>query len=132
MTIRPSCNNCHFKNLNRCSDLTLGDFWGIWDIKPKMDDDKGTSLVLVHSEKGKEIWDKIKTKCLVAEVEMKDTYLQNPSLVSSSYLYPGRDELLERLDQEGFDVIIKEVDKIRKQRNKKSFIIKRIWRRIKR
>ena len=37
---RASCENCQFKGYNRVSDFTLGDFWGIWDIAPEMDDNK--------------------------------------------------------------------------------------------
>lgn len=40
------------KKLNRVSDITVADFWGIQNELPEMDDDKGTSFVLVHSEKG--------------------------------------------------------------------------------
>src|SRR5690606_22917336 len=39
--LRPSCYNCQFKTLNRESDITLADFWGIQKICPEMDDDKG-------------------------------------------------------------------------------------------
>lgn len=51
--LRPSCHSCSFKG-GRCgSDITLGDFWGIEKVSPKIDDDKGVSVVLVNSEKGK-------------------------------------------------------------------------------
>lgn len=46
---RESCANCQFKGYNRVSDLTIGDFWGIWDVAPEMDDNKGTSVVLVQT-----------------------------------------------------------------------------------
>ena len=51
---RPFCENCSFKGCSRSSDITLGDFWGIWDISPEMDDDKGTSGILIQSAKG--VW----------------------------------------------------------------------------
>jgi glycosyltransferase involved in cell wall biosynthesis/coenzyme F420-reducing hydrogenase beta subunit len=50
--LRPSCYNCKTKKLNRVSDITLADFWGINEIDPELNDDKGLSLLLVHSEKG--------------------------------------------------------------------------------
>jgi coenzyme F420-reducing hydrogenase beta subunit len=49
---RPSCANCPAKGYARVSDLTLGDFWGIWDIRPELDDDRGVSLVMAQTEKG--------------------------------------------------------------------------------
>ena len=53
--LRPSCYRCRVK-AGRCgSDLTLGDFWGIEDVMPHIDDDKGVSLVLANSKKGEDI-----------------------------------------------------------------------------
>jgi acetyltransferase-like isoleucine patch superfamily enzyme len=50
--LRPSCNQCQFKGDKRVADITLADFWGIERVDPDMDDNKGTSLVLINSEKG--------------------------------------------------------------------------------
>lgn len=58
--LRPSCHDCKFKRLNRSSDITIGDAWGVQSFLPEMDDDKGTSVVLIHSEKGKELFEIIK------------------------------------------------------------------------
>lgn len=53
--LRPSCYACKVRS-GRCgSDLTLGDFWGIWNIRPEIDDNKGTSLILVNTRKGSEM-----------------------------------------------------------------------------
>lgn len=53
--LRPSCYACRAKN-GRCgSDFTLGDFWGINKINPSFDDNKGCSLLLVNSERGREL-----------------------------------------------------------------------------
>lgn len=49
--LRPSCYNCNFKGIERVSDVTVANFWRIENILPKMDDDKGTSLIVVHSWK---------------------------------------------------------------------------------
>ena len=50
-----SCYNCRFKGDNYFSDITLGDFWGIENVLPGFSDDKGVSLVLIRSAKGKNI-----------------------------------------------------------------------------
>lgn len=54
--LRPSCHSCRFKDIPRGSDLTIGDAWGIQKHMPDMDDDRGTSVVLVNSEKGRQLW----------------------------------------------------------------------------
>lgn len=55
--LRPSCHDCRFKALERPSDITLGDCWGVENYMPDMDDNKGTSVILIHSEKGGKLFD---------------------------------------------------------------------------
>ena len=50
--LRPSCYGCRFKEGKSESDITLGDFWGIDQLKPEFDDDLGVSLVMINSPKG--------------------------------------------------------------------------------
>ena len=65
--LRPSCHSCRFKDLPRRSDLTIGDAWGIQKHMPEMDDDRGTSVVLVHSEKGRRLWAQIASELNVKQ-----------------------------------------------------------------
>ena len=58
LTLRPSCYSCHFRG-NHGSDLTLGDYWGIEKIHPRMADNKGTSLILVYTDKGQRLMEGI-------------------------------------------------------------------------
>lgn len=55
--IRRSCFECKYKIEDRVSDITIGDFWGMKDVE--MDDDKGTSAVMIHSCKGRELFQKL-------------------------------------------------------------------------
>jgi coenzyme F420-reducing hydrogenase beta subunit len=72
--LRPSCHNCQFKSVERVSDLTIGDAWGIEKVMPEFSDDKGTSLVLVHSQKGLDLLNMIYDKVYIKEGEI-DTLL---------------------------------------------------------
>ena len=51
-SVRPSCYNCRFKTQKRVSDITIWDCFNINEIDKSFDDDKGTTRVLVQSEKG--------------------------------------------------------------------------------
>ncbi len=53
--LRPSCYSCACKMFATESDLTLADYWGVQHIQPEADDDRGTGLVFVHSEKALEM-----------------------------------------------------------------------------
>ena len=72
--LRPACHSCRFKEFPRFSDLTLGDAWGVGDILPDMDDDGGTSLILVNSEKGQALLEQVQSS-LICRPEALDTLL---------------------------------------------------------
>lgn len=46
--LKPSCYTCNAHREHRASDITLADFWGIQNVLPELDDDKGTSLVITN------------------------------------------------------------------------------------
>lgn len=52
---RPSCYTCPFKGIERVSDITLADFWGVKALLPEAHNPAGTSLVLLHSEKARRL-----------------------------------------------------------------------------
>lgn len=81
---RPSCSECKFKGYSRVSDITLGDFWGIWDIEPEMDDNKGTSVVLIHTPNGEKLWRDIEPMIKSKEVTLEQTSRQNQSMLKPS------------------------------------------------
>lgn len=53
VSVRKACDTCRFAHIPRQGDITLADFWGVAKYNPKFDDGKGTSLVILNSEKGK-------------------------------------------------------------------------------
>lgn len=101
---RESCAGCRFKGYDRVSDITLADFWGIWDVAPEMDDDKGTSLVLLHSGKAKDLFSGLEKdgKIKLKEVGLPEASKQNPSLLYSSASRPERGAVLDYIMQNGY------------------------------
>ncbi|SDB01964.1 Coenzyme F420 hydrogenase/dehydrogenase, beta subunit C-terminal domain [Butyrivibrio sp. INlla16] len=57
--LRPSCHVCKYKSLDRPSDMTIGDAWGVEDIFTEFNDNKGSSVIIVHSEPGQELYNSI-------------------------------------------------------------------------
>lgn len=96
---RESCENCQFKGYNRVSDLTIGDFWGIWDIAPEMDDNKGTSVVLVQTEKGAVLFKSISDKLAIKRVTLEQASSQNAAMVTTIHLNPKRNEALDIINR---------------------------------
>ena len=60
LILRKSCTDCRFSKIPRQGDITIGDFWGVEEFDKELDDNQGTSIVLVNSPKGKEIFEKLK------------------------------------------------------------------------
>lgn len=110
LTIRPSCFDCKFKGINRMTDITLGDYWGIWNHLPEMDDNKGTSLVLIHTITGMEIFNKIKGNITMADAVVEKAIKGNSCIVKSTIFNPKRKEFFSRLHNgEDFVLLIEEL-----------------------
>ena len=106
--LRPSCHNCKFKTLNRQSDITLADFWGIENIDSKMDDGKGTSLVIVNSKKGNHILKEIEDFIVFKEVDLNNAIKYNMSAIKSSYCNPRRKYFFKKVNKFKFDKLVNE------------------------
>lgn len=103
---RPSCYDCKFKGTPHKADLTLADFWGIEKIDPSMDQDKGTSLVMVNSDKGQKLFDSIKDKIEWKQFTMDDAKTGNPALHNSIHTsLPNRENFFNDLDKTPFETV---------------------------
>ena len=49
--LRPSCYKCPTKSLKSGSDIMIADFWGIQEIHPEIDDNKGISMLMINNDK---------------------------------------------------------------------------------
>lgn len=47
-----ACYDCAYKSIWRESDITLADAWGIEEYARELDDDRGASVVLIHTDRG--------------------------------------------------------------------------------
>lgn len=97
LILRSSCYICRYANISRCSDFTLGDFWGIGE-NTGFDKGKGVSVVLVNTEKADSIWCEVSKRCIcvqrdIVEAQKGNGQLQVPSQIHENYnkfisLYP--------------------------------------------
>lgn len=58
LILKESCYQCPYAGKLNCADFAIGDFWGCEKIKPEIDDNKGTSILIVNSEKGKNLMER--------------------------------------------------------------------------
>jgi coenzyme F420-reducing hydrogenase beta subunit len=91
--LREACFHCKFKGIeSRQSDITLGDLWGVWDFLPEMSDDKGTSLLFINSDKGRELIESVRTSIITSEIDEKQAIDRNVCAIrpSKPSMFRGR------------------------------------------
>lgn len=98
--IRRSCSNCHFTNLHRVSDLTVSDYWGWEKHYKEWNDNKGVSLLLVNSEKGKILFNSLQEK--IDYIESDKTKCLQPQLIGPSTIGEKIDEVEAVFSKKGF------------------------------
>lgn len=126
--LRPSCYNCKYKDKHRLSDITLGDFWGIENIAPEMDDDKGVSLIIIHSNIGDDLLNAIKDKISYKEIDLDQVIVYNPAIIVSSKESPKRKQFIEDLDNLELNKAVKKYCNVtfgKRVLNKLLYIIKK-------
>lgn len=88
--LRESCYNCKFKGFSSGADITLGDPWGCEQYIPEDNIDKGASLVVILSEKGRELAHNLNLNLISVPISLiKD---KNPSAYRSVQRPPERDK----------------------------------------
>lgn len=107
LCLRPSCYRCHSKSEERESDITLADFWGIENIMPDMFDNKGISLALINSEKGRRIFDAVSDMMYYRNVNFDDAAKFNPSISQSAKLPRRRDKFMHMINCCDFEKAVK-------------------------
>lgn len=90
---RKSCYSCKYANLNRVSDITLGDFWGVERLKLPLDTYYGCSLVIVNSQKGADFFNAVGELNSVP-VKIEDAIRDNAQLTHPSELKMVREKRL--------------------------------------
>lgn len=85
--LNSSCFSCKYTNIKRNSDFTIGDFWGV-ERKLKIYDNKGMSVLLINSDEGLKIFNKLKDNLeyyLINISDLKHGPLRTPTQKPKDY-----------------------------------------------
>ena len=97
-----ACHACPIKSGPPVADLTLGDFWVLPKVRPELDDDKGLSAVLVHTERGQAAMKEVRERLVLTECPY--SYFDGHGTLKKSVdPHPRRDEFFAELDKLPFD-----------------------------
>lgn len=129
LCLRPSCYSCNSKTLNRNSDITLADFWGVENVDSEMFNNKGTSLVLINSKKGKWLLDCIEGKLVIRAVNVNEALRYNSAVYKSAEKPNNRTRFFDDIEKVNFKKAVKknvETDLWKKIRTKVKYEIKKL------
>jgi len=113
------CYDCPFSKIPRQGDVTIGDFWG---VPKELYDERGVSIVLVNSEKGKELVEKVLERVILVPIELEIVYETtkiNSKIISGKLKKPKqREEIITAARKNGFEAVI---EKLMFEKSKKKF-----------
>ncbi len=138
LTYRKNCYDCKYAKKERCSDITLGDFWGLNENSKFYDDkEQGVSLILINTKKGNKLInesssDMILEKRNIDEVLLSNEQLNHPKKMNDNYY-----KFKEMYEKYGFNKAYKKIygfnllKTIIKNRIKKSDIVYSLYKKYK-
>lgn len=113
---RKSCGDCPFPYHKRIGDITLGDFWGIGKYAKDFDDNIGTSLVLLNSRKGKQLFRTVSSydQLRMKKFSYSDIRPSNVPLYKHFMPHPGRRAFFSHLDAgDTYDTALEKAIKVK-------------------
>ena len=114
---RPSCYTCQYKGFPRIADITIADYWGIEKVDKNLDNNIGTSMILLNSQKGETYFEQVKDKLEWQETSFESILPGNIALRKS--IEPAkidRNRFFDDLDKSTFEEVTEKYFPLRKNR----------------
>ena len=106
---RPACAKCLFSRLPRQADLSAGDFWGVSQFNPKLNDGHGTSFVLINNNKHKDLLDILsKDFKLWKQIPIDAVIRINKTVIHPFKPHSGRKHFFSSLEIKKFSPLVKD------------------------
>lgn len=95
---RESCYRCQFATPERVGDICIGDYLGITKKDKNFYDKKGVSIVIINSENGFELFNKIKNSAETITVDYEYVVLKQTTLRGPTKRHYARDTFYTNLN----------------------------------
>lgn len=105
---RPCCYTCGYSSTSRVGDITIGDYWNIAEVAPTVNTDGGVSAVLVNTEKGRQLTEKISAFASLTETSLEAAVAGNGNLSAPCERPQSRDRLYAKINERGYTVVAAE------------------------
>lgn len=106
LCLRQYCHTCPYTKVNKPSDITMGDFWGVEDFRPGFDDHKGCSMAIVHSLKAEKII-KVLPNTEILKVSIEEVTKRQGNAFVPSTPNPRREEFWKNYAKKQFPFILR-------------------------
>lgn len=118
--VRPICHKCPFTKVKRVSDITIADLWGVEQINSKLNNSRGTSLILLNTKKAINIKANLSNYLELEVIDIEKAIEFNPQLKHPTQPNQNRDKFMNDLNNEY------NFNELRKKYLKKRPLLKRI------
>lgn len=105
LVYQESCYSCKYATQDRCSDITIGDFWGFNNDKLPFitEHPYGLSLVMINNENGEKLLNECSNKFFYQERELEEAVNGNKQLRFPTVRNRKRDKFLKLYHKYGFE-----------------------------
>lgn len=129
MALKPACYTCPFVGLDRVSDLTMGDFWGIEKVAHDFYSPKGVSLLIVNNQKGAEYQHQIADRADFLECDAESAFAYQHNMSSPTKKPQATDQFWLDFESKPFAYIMKNYARYTTKRRFRRFVKTKILRR---
>lgn len=104
---RKECYSCQYNTIERISDFTTGNFWGIENMTDEFDTKNGVSMLLINTDMANTLFKKVADRYQTLNMTLEQAILANDALVHTCKYPYERDEIYRYFHNHGFDAMFK-------------------------
>lgn len=108
--LRNGCHQCYFRGLRSGADITIGDAWGIEKHCQDFNDDKGVSVAIISSDKGKMTFSQIFESIESRTISFSDACNSNPTILGNYKKTWRRKRFFKLIKDMDFDSVISKIN----------------------
>lgn len=105
LSLRNACFRCPYTCIERDTDLTIGDYWGIESVLPDFYDPMGNSLILVQSDMGRRLLTTLQDRIELAKSLVQDCL--QPRLYSPAQKNPQAEMFWKDFEKFGVEKLVR-------------------------
>lgn len=99
VSLRESCYNCNYCGVERISDFTIADFWGVTEKRANLEQQKhGVSVITFNSDKAIQLKDELKEYIYLEKIEPSEVLPYNNAFTEPNKRPTNRDEFSSMID----------------------------------